>query len=328
MAFTGGFSPSPARFGSGDLASKANLLERVFQSIAAGRGSAYDQTTASIVGTENMALARAIVYDAWGANQRLANGFIPATMTAGSGMLQRWEKIYAVPPNPGDPEPVRRARVAAAAAKIGIANSLQPMVDALTAALGPVYVGVVHQTYQTSASYINGIGRITAAGTTPPTVTFTGTPTSAGQLLIAVTTGGALGTARFKWSNNNGLSYQATGVLTAAGVVLGTTGITANFASGTYATNNIYTGMVLPLTPWLSTLAHVLVQVSYATAGYHNVDGSPNGLFYQTVASVNTILDEMLPAWTTFDFFVNSSLGTASFRLDDAHNLDLEVLGS
>lgn len=81
---------------------------------------------------------------------------------------------------------------------------------------------------------------VTATGTSPPTVTLSGTPASTVQkILIEITTGGARGTAIFKWSSNDGTSYT-TGVFTGASVSLGSTGITAAFATGTYSTDNVY----------------------------------------------------------------------------------------
>lgn len=81
---------------------------------------------------------------------------------------------------------------------------------------------------------------VTSAGTTPPAVTLTGTPNGFHDVRIEITTGGALATAVFRWSINGGSTWTA-GVTTAASVVLTGTGLTANFAAGTYATNNVYT---------------------------------------------------------------------------------------
>lgn len=79
-----------------------------------------------------------------------------------------------------------------------------------------------------------------------PAVTATGTPTgtptngSSFDFRIEITTGGVLGTSQFRWSINGGSTWEASGVATAASVVLGTTGITANFAAGTYILNATY----------------------------------------------------------------------------------------
>jgi enoyl-CoA hydratase/carnithine racemase len=66
LPFTGGATPSPERYGGGEGNSNVPLLQRVYESIAAGRGSAYDQVwpPSTAVGAENMALARAIAVNA------------------------------------------------------------------------------------------------------------------------------------------------------------------------------------------------------------------------------------------------------------------------
>lgn len=53
------------------------------------------------------------------------------------------------------------------------------------------------------------------------------------KLIIRIGTGGTVGTATFDYSLDNGSTWS-TPVATAAAVVLGTTGLTANFTAGTY----------------------------------------------------------------------------------------------
>jgi len=83
-------------------------------------------------------------------------------------------------------------------------------------------------------------GAMTAAGTTPPAVSLTGKPNPAANIRgisIGILVGGARGTATFEWFING----FAQGTLTTnATVALGSTGLTANFAVGTYHTDNIY----------------------------------------------------------------------------------------
>ena len=71
-------------------------------------------------------------------------------------------------------------------------------------------------------------------GTSPPTVTVSGTPNGLYALTWRISTGGALGVAKFDWSIDGGETWAATGVTTGASVALGATGITLSFASGTY----------------------------------------------------------------------------------------------
>jgi hypothetical protein len=96
---------------------------------------------------------------------------------------------------------------------------------------------------------------ITATGTTPPAVTVSGRTTLAvDRLRVEVTTGGARGTAVVRYSFDGGATYAQSAVLTAATVQVLTaqgdpTGLTLNFATGTYATDNLYVG-----TPRFTTL--------------------------------------------------------------------------
>ncbi len=69
-------------------------------------------------------------------------------------------------------------------------------------------------------------------GFTGPAVTFTGTATSNETILIVMKLGGAVATATFDWYLNG--TIQAQNVVTASTVSLTGTGLTANFAAGTY----------------------------------------------------------------------------------------------
>lgn len=73
---------------------------------------------------------------------------------------------------------------------------------------------------------LGSTGVVTSSGT------FTGAQSS--RYLVEIQTAGALGTARFRWSKDNGTSWMASNVLTAASVVLNS-GISANFSAGNYA---------------------------------------------------------------------------------------------
>jgi hypothetical protein len=94
---------------------------------------------------------------------------------------------------------------------------------------------------------------VTAAGTSPPTVTLSGTPNgSTSRILIDIVVGGAVATATFRFSTDGGQNWSAT-MATAASVPLtdtaidslvganGATGITAAFGAGTYNADNTFT---------------------------------------------------------------------------------------
>jgi hypothetical protein len=295
-------------------------------------GSAYDQKwpPSTPFAMETYAIAKALAYDGYGCNQRLANNFNPAKAQLVTGMLQRWERIFGTPPIPGDTERTRQARVSAAWLRFTTSNSLQPIIDSLSAALGSLFVGINHQTTGNMLSYVQGLTAVTASGTTPQAVTVTGTPSSAYQMLIQITTTGGLGAGQFKWSINNGGSFVQTGQTIVASFAFNgpstVTGLTAGFPAGTYTNGDTYTMSADPAVPWLSTLAHIDVQVAVPSGIYSqpNATGTPNALFYSVIGKMGPILDQALPFWTTWDWFFNSSLGTQSFRLDEP-DLSLEA---
>jgi hypothetical protein len=77
-------------------------------------------------------------------------------------------------------------------------------------------------------------------GATSPAITFSGTPCNNYSLLLKITTGGVRGVAKFDWSIDGGSTWTATGVTTAATVALGSSGLAANFPTGTYTLNDTY----------------------------------------------------------------------------------------
>lgn len=81
---------------------------------------------------------------------------------------------------------------------------------------------------------------IIATGTAPPDIKVTGTPLGLYNLNIQITTGGARGTAVFKWSTDGGNTFT-TGVTTAAANALAGTGLTIAFPNGTYTNDNVWT---------------------------------------------------------------------------------------
>lgn len=84
-------------------------------------------------------------------------------------------------------------------------------------------------------------GSVTSEGTSPPTVTLTGTPVIACRLRIEVKTAGTLGNSLFRWSIDGGRSWVQQDVPTAASVLLSPLGVTAQFSAGTYPNDAVYT---------------------------------------------------------------------------------------
>ena len=88
------------------------------------------------------------------------------------------------------------------------------------------------------------------AGGGPASVQPTGTPVVSVQSIEVDIDGlGIVGVATFTWKLNGVI--QATGVLTAASVVLGATGVTWNFGAGAYGVTDVYTS-VPAVSSWTS----------------------------------------------------------------------------
>ena len=94
-----------------------------------------------------------------------------------------------------------------------------------------------------SAAWTYGtMGPVVAAGTTPPTVTLSGTATAAVNLRIEITAGGALGAATYRLSLDGGITFPTTGTTSASEGPF--SGITVAFGAGTYTANNTYASNV------------------------------------------------------------------------------------
>jgi hypothetical protein len=105
-------------------------------------------------------------------------------------------------------------------------------------------------------------GVVIATGTTPPTVTVAGTPSSlSNSIEIDITAPGTLGVAVFSWKLNG--SVKQTLQVTSASFPLSGTGITATFSAGTYAADNVYKSVVTVST-WtdLSGKGNSMVQLT------------------------------------------------------------------
>ena len=83
------------------------------------------------------------------------------------------------------------------------------------------------------------IGTITKTGS-GPTITATGTPTDNGTILIKIATGGAVATATFQYSLDNGATWSQVTTTAATFLVL-PTGVTVAFVAGTYVAAEVYT---------------------------------------------------------------------------------------
>lgn len=140
---------------------------------------------------------------------------------------------------PGSPEIVTRVKVVAA-------SPLPGQVTAYAAtATGPI-------------SSTATLGTVTQSGS-GPAVTLSGTPTESVLGRVEILTGGARGVATFRYTTD-GENYIGA-LTTAATYALGTTGVTLNFAVGTYVANENY--------QWTSTPATTDVIQEYIDPATH-----------------------------------------------------------
>jgi hypothetical protein len=100
------------------------------------------------------------------------------------------------------------------------------------------------------------VGPVTATGAAPLVVTLTGTPTSsdAFHVRLEVTTAGSRAAMRFRYSLDGGATYIEN-VSGAANVALGTSGLSAGFPAGAYATDQVYEADVAALATFAFALA-------------------------------------------------------------------------
>ncbi len=131
----GGYHPYPRRFGGGKP-----TLQTAHESLNEQRGSALDASNPSTVAwLEDMALMRAIVFDGWHTNQRLAHQWDPRRMT---DMLARWERLLKLRPRLGATDKERRDAILDHFERfVGVANHAK-LIKNLTAALGSAFVGI------------------------------------------------------------------------------------------------------------------------------------------------------------------------------------------
>lgn len=173
------------------------------------------------------------------------------------------------------------------------------------------------------------IGPVTATGTTPPTVTLSGAPSqsqtvaSTPYVELDCTTLGVLGVSKFTVKVNGAVT--ATNVVSAAsGVTLTGSGLTAGWAAGASATDDVYTANVVA-SAWASaagarsftqaTASHRPTYVQ-ASASY----ASHASLSFAT-ASSQSIIDTVaitLPQPDTFYVVGRSTSGAGNYAFVDA----------
>ena len=115
-----------------------------------------------------------------------------------------------------------------------------PLPEALALKLSEVGHGTVYG-MRVTGSVVGTNGAVTRNGTGPsPGMTLSGTPLDFYEGIVLVVVGGAIGTFTFKYSLDGGDSYSPE-IVSAATYVVSGTGLTFNFAAGTYVAADTYT---------------------------------------------------------------------------------------
>ena len=128
---------------------------------------------------------------------------------------------------------------------------------------------------------------------TPPTLTVTGTPLAFYDVKVEITTGATLVSTnvRFKYSLDGGATYT-TGVTGAATVALGSTGLTLNFASGTYVTSDVYSfntyGSITAFLSALSVKLDAAEQDKFYTFAVVELPDASDAILEKATASILT----------------------------------------
>jgi hypothetical protein len=94
---------------------------------------------------------------------------------------------------------------------------------------------------------INSTPTCIHTGSGPASITFTGTATSAFNIIFLVTTSGALGTSTYSYSLDGGNTYTSAGVTTGSGFSY--QGMSVSFPAGTYVSGDTYSFS----TGWITT---------------------------------------------------------------------------
>jgi len=146
----GGHHPYPRRFGGGKP-----HLQVIHEALNAQRGTAFDPVALSVVSLENMAIARAICFDGWGTNQRLAQQWDPRRTT---DMLPRWEKIFGIRPDPSASFADRREELTLRWQRFGALATHARIETELRERLGEYFVQVEYLSLGVASVYVPGAG--------------------------------------------------------------------------------------------------------------------------------------------------------------------------
>ncbi len=139
----GGYHCYPRRFG-GNRHNGKPTTEIIHKALNAARGPAFNtEDGTTIVWVENLAYARALAYDGWEVNDRMALQWDPLRTT---DMLSRWETIFRIRPAPDVSDYDRRKELASRWARFGEVTNHARMYTLLSEALGEYFVDLEYIT--------------------------------------------------------------------------------------------------------------------------------------------------------------------------------------
>lgn len=151
-------------------------------------------------------------------------------------------------------------------------NNLIPGGNYITNLISPLLPGV------SVSNPINSGPTVVHAGTGPTGVTFTGTATSAFNIIFAINSTGSVGTSTYSYSLDSGNTFIFVGVTASTGITLN--GMVVGFSAGTYVEGDTYSAS----TGWITTYgSNTQSSLSLATADQNQwtqlAPSSPSGTY-------------------------------------------------
>ncbi len=160
---------------------------------------------------------------------------------------------------------------------------------------------------------------VTESNPAGPNVTVTGTPVLWVDVIVRMTLGGILATAEFEYSLDGGATYSDD-IVTAATYVLGDTGLTLNFAAGTYVLNDEYSfHTYTALAALASTLSTKMTEFNTAARYVFAVMETPSDIDDDILATCFENFSDPLVTVCAGDAEITSSIDGRILRRSSAN---------
>jgi len=308
MPSFGGYTPFPIRMGE-----SVAQVEVLTNALNASRGDAYDVTESSNVWVENHAIARAIA-DVWQTNERLGL----QTDLLRTSMVERWEAIFGIVPSPEQTQVERRSALQQRQKQVGLASTYQRLEDAITAAFGTTLPFSIELTPSTSGNIISNDPAgwyVSCSSATQPACTLSGVVTSDTLVEVTILSGGT--TATIAVTVGTSSPTFSTVSVTTTPLVIANTSLTWTFGASSITAGTYYRAQPTP--NGFSSSACELTILCFPPSWMSDAE------YYDTVARLRVILDDVLPAWASFHVARDGTV-PGSFILDEPRNLDNQRL--